>query len=265
MKRIIFAISALLLSSLSLAEVTSLSVQFAPNATQYTKGEQVGVTATSNGVGAQYRFYLDNVSTATAVLVSSTNWTTTNSFQIDTFAVNMPAGKYRVRTLVRENANKPETLTKVDFFTVVAPAVTACESIDGKTYSSTVSAPLALGDLSLAQVLSGAQFGLPAGAPALSSVSFDSGTVVVAMQKITARVCTMICINVDVSSAGAEVAGTYTCANNTVSITASGSVPVAPGTLASLLGDSPFPVSVSGPMTINTATDTLTSGTRTFD
>lgn len=264
MKKIIFALFALLFAGLSQAAVTSLAVQFNPNSTEFTKGQLVNVTATADGVGTEYRFYLDNVDAVPAVSISSSNWTTTNTFQIDTFAVNIPAGKYRLRVMARQSNNKGETLTKVELFKVVTPAVTACESIDGKTYTNTVTAHYALGDLTLAQALAGSQIVLPAKSPAVSAVSFDSGSVSVALQKTTARVCTFLCISVDVSAAGAEVAGTYTCTNNTVSITASGTVATEPGALMDLIGGT-FPVSVSGPMTINTATDTLTSGTRTFD
>lgn len=263
MKRFLaFCFLTLAFVSPARADLSSLAVQFTPNATQYTKGEVVSVTATSNGTNAQYRFILDKVDVG-VVAVSSSSWAANNSYQIDTFAVNMPAGKYRLRVFVRESANKPEILNKYEFFTVVAPAVVACDLIDGKTYTNAAAAPLSLGSLTLAQMLAGVSLSMSTGAAGITSVSFDAGTFNVAVQPASFQICTFFCTNYQTPAA--EISGTYTCSDHTVTVAATGVYDYTNSpTLLSLLGAS-SPLSVAGNMLIDTVTDSLTAGGKTFE
>lgn len=266
MTRIALALGALLLSGLAQAGFNMLDVQFSPNATQYTRGDVVTATATSNAAGAQYRFFLEKINNGVVTAVTSTGWSSDNDFQFDTYAVNITPGKYRLRVLARESANRPEVLSKTEIFRVVEPTVTACDAIDGRTYANPTGTTYFAGTLSLGDMLAGVALDLPADINAIAAVSFDAGNVTIELERMT--VCALTCVvpTQDFSNAGATVSGTYLCAGNTLTITASGDVEPVPETPAyDLLGGSTFPVSVTGAMTINAAGGTLTAGTATFE
>lgn len=263
MIRIALALCALLVSSLSAAAFDTLGVQFSPHATQYTKGDTFTVTATTNGTNPQYRFVLEKIDVG-VVNITTTSWSSSNSLLVDTWSVNIVPGKYRLKVSVRESARLAETLVKTEIFTVVAPAVSACDSIDGKTYTNATWSPIELGNLSLAQILAGINLQTSNSAFGLMTVSFDSGAVSVEVASpLTMQVCTFICISAQATPDN-PITGTYTCTGNTVTISATGtSTP--DGSLAGLLGASSFPLSVTGNLTIDTATDSLTAGGKTFE
>jgi hypothetical protein len=269
MKRITGFLVALLLTGAALADLSSLNVQFSPNATSYAKGALVGLTATSNGTNAQYKFNVHRMVAGTATAVLSTTWSSTNTLAFDTSAVNVLTGRYRIQVMARESANASETLVKTEIIVITEPpAVTSCESIDGKTYTNAAATTYNAGDRSLSQMLAGLALTLPASANAISAVSFDSGAVSVELEPSRVRVCAFICLDSQYGAGGDIVSGTYTCntSTNVLTVNASGQVPVvSPSPAADMLGGGTFPVTVSGSLTINQTEDKLVTGTATFE
>lgn len=259
--RIALVLCAFLLSPFASAALTNLNVTFSPSATQYVKGEVVTATAASDGTNVQYRFFLERTD-AGVVLVSSTNWSSENTFVIDTYAVNIPPGTYQLRTEAREALKKKVVLSRTDAFSVVTSPVTACESIEGKTYTNATASTINFGNVSLAQALSGLALTTDAHAAGISAVSFAGGNLTAAVEPINIQVCSFICVSGDVTPV-ADLTGTYSCAGNTLSLNASGTG-TGVGAPGDLLGSS-VPITLTGSMTITQSTDVLTAGGQTFE
>lgn len=273
MKKTITFLATVLLAGSALADISSLGVQFNPSATSYSKGTPVAVTATANGTNTQYKFELDRIASGVAVAVVSSNWSLTNTFNVDTNAVNVQPGKHRLRVLARESANKPETLVKTEFFQITAPpTVTACESIENKTYTIPAAASFVLGDLTLASALALQGAGIPVelgggDASHVKSVKFQNDVASVTLGGIETRVCAFLCIAVSQNFIN-PVDLPYTCSGNTVTVNAGAvmsATQMSPGTLTDLLGGGSFPVRVTGNLLINSGGNSVTADGVTFE
>lgn len=273
MKKITAVLVASLFAGAAQADLSSLTVQFSPSATSFTKGTPVAVTAVSNGTNAQYKFDLDRIVSGQDVAVLASGWSATNTFNIDTSVVNVQPGKHRLRVYARESANKVETLVKTEFFQVAAaPLVTACDSIVDKTYDVPVASFFNAGDLTLSSALALQSTGIPitfgsGGAHYVKSIAFQDDVASVGVYGIETRVCAFICIPVSEQFLS-PVDVSYTCSGNTVTLNAAGALSpteMSPNALMDLLGGESMPVKVTGNLTIDTANDTVAADGITFD
>jgi hypothetical protein len=115
MNRLIATMAALLVSTASYAELSSLAVQLTPEASHYTQGDTIRVVADGNGTGMEYRFLLERAS-AGFTRVIATDWGTANSLDLVTGTTVTPAGQYRLSILSREAGKPQEGLTKYKSF-----------------------------------------------------------------------------------------------------------------------------------------------------
>lgn len=273
MKRIAGFLIALLFTGSALAELSSLNVQFSPNATSYQKGTVVGLTAVSNGTNAQYKFVVHRMVAGKAVAVLSTEWLSTNTLAFDTNPVNVPAGRYRIQVMARESANVSETLVKTEIITVTAPpALTACESIEGKTFTNDVPAKIQLGDLSLSGALALLNPGIPielggGETSHVKSLQFGSGVASVRLAPLDMRVCSFLCMPLTAEYLN-PVQVPYTCAGNTVTVNAAGTLSateMSSNILTDLLGGDSIPVKVTGTVTIGAGGSSVSADGVTLD
>lgn len=119
MKRLMLALCALMISGMSHAGLNMLDVQLSPDVPVFAKGDVINVTVTDNGVATQYRYVLERWLTEKNAVVMSTWWSSNPEYRIDTAAADIPAGRYRLLTMAREDAKRPETLTRIDVFNVI--------------------------------------------------------------------------------------------------------------------------------------------------
>jgi hypothetical protein len=273
MKRITGFLVALLFAGTALADLSSLNVQFNPIATSYMKGTVVGLTATSNGTNAQYKFNVHRMVAGQATLVMSSEWSSTNTTTLDTNAVNVLAGRYRIQAMARESANASETLVKTEIINVTAPpVVTACESVEGKTYSNDAPAMIPLGDLTLAGALELQSAGVPlefggGGAQHVRSIRFQDDLASVSLASLDLRVCVFLCMNV-AARYSAPVQLPYTCAGNAITVNAAGTMSqteMDPSVLSDLLGGGTMPVIVTGELQINAGGSSVSADGVTLD
>jgi len=273
MKRITGFVVALLFTGSALADISSLGVQFSPNATSYAKGTVIALTATSNGTNAQYKFKVERTQAGQSTPVMSSAWSTTNTFTIDTNAVNVLTGRYRIDVMARESANVSETLVKTEIITVTAPpALTACESIEGKTFTNDVPAKIQLGDLSLSGALALLNPGIPielggGETSHVKSLQFGSGVASVRLAPLDMRVCTFLCMPLTAEYLN-PVQVPYTCAGNTVTVNAAGTLSateMSSNILTDLLGGDSIPVKVTGTVTIGAGGSSVSADGVTLD
>jgi len=260
---------ALTFSSSLHAELSSLSVAFTPNASVFTVGDTINIAATANGANTQYRFIFDKVVGTSFVSVSKSLWSTNGTYQIDTAVLNLPVSEYRLTVYSREAANKKETLTKTEYFTLAA-APTACELIDGVTFTNAspqsptrdLGCPGFLCLNALDVLTAGTSQTTAANGQNMVSFAFQSGAVSV----VPANINLTSGLGGGVMSPAAALAGTYTCSANTVTVTASGTGSLSGSSgLMSLFSGQTLPWSVSGSLTINSGAGSLTAGGATFE
>lgn len=105
----------LMLSGLARAELTQLDVDRVPAKVIYTQGDDLQLTARSDGSAPEYRYVLRRLSPDPAAVLA-TAWRPDPAFSLATGSVLTPAGKYRLVVKARESSN-PDALRQqvIDF------------------------------------------------------------------------------------------------------------------------------------------------------
>jgi len=108
------AILAISISSPVTADLNTLNVTFSPDSETFYTGETIAFSVGSDGSEAQYRYVLERLSENDIIRIENSRWSFDTSYQLDTSALNLEEGTYRLRDISREQANNDETMGKLN-------------------------------------------------------------------------------------------------------------------------------------------------------
>ena len=108
------AILAISISSPVTADLNTLNVTFSPDSETFYTGETIAFSVGSDGSEAQYRYVLERLSENDIIRIENSRWSFATSYQLDTSALNLEEGTYRLRDISREQANNDETMGKLN-------------------------------------------------------------------------------------------------------------------------------------------------------
>lgn len=228
---------------------------------------------TGDGAVTQMTFLLDKVAGTGFVPVGQQFWSGRHSYDIDTKALGVKPGIYRLTVDARSARTGTPLGSSAVYFTVVDPTLAPCDMIDGGTYTNPVAVTTTI-DLGcpggppfciglVYYISAGLTFDLvatPAYANSILRFSFASGQVSVMPEDVTI-------LTGDGNGTGQPVAaliGSYSCSGETATFTASGTAVFEGSTgLATLLSGTLFPITITGTVTINPV-NTLSVGPAVF-
>jgi hypothetical protein len=256
------AILAISISYPVTADLNTLNITFSPDSETFYTGETIAFSVSSDGSETQYRYVLERVSENDIIRVENSRWSFDTSYQLDTSALNLEEGNYRLRVISREKANKDEVLVKFNTFTLNGYQPTPCEAFEEGTYTNINASPLNQ-SYSLTEAMNIISSGLllttDENAHNINQINFSEGQVhVFPAEPMTA----------DVNFYGTHqinfpqpLSGSYSCQGGTISINASGQANSAGGAID--FGD--LTTTIEGNLSIDGATGSLYNGTVFFD
>jgi hypothetical protein len=200
MTRLPFLTVALLASCLIAgplhADLTTLDVQFSPDAETFYQGESFSVQLTTdNGVGADYRYVLQHYQNDDYVTVVDSDWVSDSQYALSTVFADMtieeggflvipeaPGGIYRLVAYARDPANPGEFIANFQTFVYETESMTVCDYLDGKTFENTqptiqLSRQMQHQEAVESLGTQGYQVSLGSDAAAIERISFSGGSV----------------------------------------------------------------------------------------
>lgn len=247
------------LSVTAQADLTTLNVNFTPDSDVFYQGEAINVSLSSDGANVQYRYVLDSILDEGFVRITHSPWSSTPQFSLDTQALNLLEGDYRLRVISREQENKPEILVKHHTFSITGPNTAGCDTFQEGTYNNVGAQPLSL-NLSLSQATSGLSLTADEHAINIAQLVFSAGSVDV--YPVSPMTYTINMLGSGQFIFSTPLSGTYSCIDNTVSINASGT-----GSTTGVLSGTTVEVSVTfeGDVSINGSNGNLENGAAQFE
>ena len=241
------------------AELTTLNVNFTPDTEVFYQGEIIDVTLSSDGTDTQYRYVLESILDNGIERITHSPWSTNPQFSLDTQAMSLLEGEYRLRVISREQANKPEVLVKYHTFSITGANSASCDNFQEGSYSNLSAQSLSL-NMSLSEATNGLSLTADEHANNIEQLVFSNGAVnVYPVNPMT--------YNVNMLGSGqfifsTPLSGTYNCVGNTISINATGTGNTS-GALSSITVE--ISASFEGEFNINGNTGRLENGTTRFE
>lgn len=190
--------------------------------------------------------------------LNSTSWSFNNVYLIDSSALLLEPGDYRVRTIARERQNKKEVLVKYRLFEILSLNLATCEQINGKTYTNLSSAPQSA-SMSYAQALGGGtSLSFENDGAQIQSISFANGVASVKVEDFTANINFVGSQTVTYPE---PLLGTYTCNGANVDVATQGTA----NSSGALGINLELSSSANGTLALDSGTDTLSAGVTTFE
>ena len=245
------------------AELSTLNVSFNPDSESFYQGEIINISLTADGSNMQYRYVLEEVTEDGIEKIKHSRWTNNNQFTLDSQAMNLPEGNYRLRVISREQGNKDEVLVKYHTFDVTGSNTSACSNFQEGAYDNSSAVALSM-SLTLNEALGvlnseGLLLSSSEHAANIEQPVFDDGNVLV-------YPASPVTYSLSFYGDGQllfpdPLTGSYSCTGSTLTINASGS-----GNPTGYLGTiiSGIAVSFSGDASINGNTGAIETVNASF-
>ena len=255
-------ILAISISSPVTADLNTLNITFSPDSEMFYTGETITFSVSSDGSETQYRYVLERLSENDIIRIKNSRWSNETNYQLDTSALNLEEGDYRLRVISREKANKEEPLVKFNTFSLHGYQPTPCEAFEEGTYNNINASPLNQ-SYSLNEAINIISSGLllttDENANNINQIPFSEGQVhVLPAAPMTADVNFYGTYQINFPQ---PLSGSYICEGGTISINASGQASSTGGALD--FGG--LTTSIEGSLSIDGATGSLYNGTVFFD
>lgn len=220
-------LSLCVLVSPAMANLTQLAVSFSPDQETFYEGETISVTAVTDNIASpEYRFVLQLYGNDSWLNVGETAWSSSDQLTVTDAWQDPPPGNYRLITYARDASNPDEFILNYQtFFYQTTVGLEVCDWLDGKTFVT--EGPTAQVEVAVnAGGVTTVMLPFDPDADKFESMSFDGGASTLAFAEPFEVFFSLFGSTTEGEGELVSVdplTGTYSCADNVVSVAASGS------------------------------------------